>query len=53
MSKESKPGDLWQQVFASAATRPRDYCPGCGYYPVAHNEEHRADCTFELAEVPW
>lgn len=44
MSKTSKPGDRWSQVFTAAADRPHDFCRGCGYYRVA-NRAHRADCT--------
>ncbi|MCG5431221.1 hypothetical protein LV457_02815 [Mycobacterium sp. MYCO198283] len=46
MSKESKPADLWRQLDSSAADRPREFCPGCGYFRVAHGT-HRADCTAE------
>jgi hypothetical protein len=44
MSGESKPRDRWRQLHAAASTRPSDYCPGCGYYPVT-NGDHRTDCT--------
>lgn len=44
MSKASKPGDLWSQVFSAAATRPNDFCTGCGYFHHC-NGYHRADCT--------
>lgn len=44
MSKESKPRDRWSQVFSAAATRPKTFCPGCGYYRSAHGH-HRTDCT--------
>jgi len=44
MSKESKPLDLWQHVFAAAHNRPDTWCKGCGYYHVVH-DAHRADCT--------
>lgn len=43
MSKESKPRDLWRQVFAAATDR-RGFCVGCGYYHAVHHQ-HRADCT--------
>lgn len=44
MSKESKPRDLWRQVFACAHDRPDTWCVGCGYYRVVRGV-HRADCT--------
>lgn len=44
MSKESKPRDRWSQVYTSAADRPADFCPGCGYYRTV-NGVHRGDCT--------
>jgi hypothetical protein len=44
MSKTSKPGDLWRQVYAAAANRPDTWCNGCGYFRVV-NGVHRADCT--------
>ena len=44
MSKESKPADLLQHVYAAAADRPETYCPGCGYFHVVYGA-HRADCT--------
>ena len=57
MSKESKPRDLWFQVFASAADRPANYCPSCGYYPVANDGEHRCDCMIAYPRPrgmpPW
>lgn len=57
MSKESKPRDLWQQVFAAAADRPDSWCKGCGYYRVVTGA-HRLDCVVGAAEldeveVPW
>jgi hypothetical protein len=45
VSKESKPRDLWRQLYAAAYTRPDAWCVGCGYYPVANGGAHRADCT--------
>jgi hypothetical protein len=48
MSKESKPADLWRQVFAAAADRPQTWCVGCGYFRVV-NGVHRADCTAKIA----
>ena len=47
MSKQSKPRDRWQQVFAAAHNRT-DFCAGCGYY-LAANCHHRADCTSKAA----
>ena len=44
MSKESKPADRWQHVFAANHTRPGTWCKGCGYHHVVHGT-HRADCT--------
>jgi hypothetical protein len=44
MSKNSKPADRWQQVFAAGHDRPDTWCRGCGYYLAAHGV-HRADCT--------
>jgi hypothetical protein len=43
VSKESKPRDLWRQVFAAPADRPDTWCKGCGYYHVVHGV-HRDDC---------
>jgi len=48
MSKESKPRDLWRQVFEAAQDRPDTWCKGCGYYPVVHDGTHRADCYFVI-----
>jgi hypothetical protein len=44
VSKESKPGDRWRQVYATAADRPPGWCRGCGYHPVVY-DIHRDDCT--------
>ncbi|MBO0881919.1 MAG: hypothetical protein J2P17_16575 [Mycobacterium sp.] len=44
MSKESKPRDLWRQLYASAHTRADTWCIGCGHYRTV-NGQHRDDCT--------
>lgn len=51
MSKESKPRDLWAQVFSAAVTRPTDFCTGCGYFHHVKGY-HRADCTAKKQEAP-
>jgi hypothetical protein len=45
MSKASTPHDRWAQVYSAAHTRDPRWCVGCGYFPVVHDGEHRADCT--------
>jgi hypothetical protein len=46
MSKESKLGDRWRQVYAAANDRPADWCRGCGYFRVVHGV-HRDDCVLK------
>jgi hypothetical protein len=50
MSKESKPRDLWRQVFETAHDRPATWCKGCGYFRVAHRF-HRTDCLVDACEA--
>ena len=51
MSKESKPRDLWRQLYASAHDRPDTWCKSCGYYHVVHGV-HRADCAVNNSQPP-
>lgn len=44
MSKESIGRDRWRQLGQSDYTQG-GWCPGCGYYAIVNNGEHRADCT--------
>jgi hypothetical protein len=48
MSKESKPRDRWNQVYTAAHGRDPLWCKGCGYFPVANDGTHRADCLIEF-----
>jgi hypothetical protein len=44
VSKESKGRDRWNQLNASAHTRAKEWCPGCGYFRLV-NDAHRDDCS--------
>jgi hypothetical protein len=45
MSKNSKPGDRWRQVFSAEHDRPTTWCKSCGYWSVVNGGAHRADCA--------
>lgn len=49
MSKESKPRDRHRQSVEAIRDRPPMFCSGCGYYPVANDGAHRADCPRTVA----